>query len=419
VLYQRFGDLRILEDQFESMCAWVDHVASLAGETYLWDKGFQFGDWLDPTAPPDKPWQARTDKAIVASAYFAYSARLVANTAQLLERSEEYDHYSALAEKAKNAFAREYVTPAGRMMCDAETAYAIALAFDLLPAPEQRQHAGDRLAELVRDSGYHIRTGFVGTPLICDALCSTGHYLDAHRLLLQRECPSWLYPVTMGATTIWERWDSMLPDGSINPGEMTSFNHYALGAVADWMHRTIGGLTPAEAGYRRIEIRPRPGGGLSHCRTTHITPYGLAECSWKVASGKIDMDVIVPANTTASVTLPGETTPRDVGSGSWHWSIPYIDPDARGPFTVDDLVGEIMSDSTARDTVMAELDRLGAPGFFKMILSNERSAPLRVALHMLPNYEEAVIAMNQALLNLSMRHSAEQFGMHPRFPESP
>ncbi|PJF45699.1 MAG: alpha-L-rhamnosidase, partial [Candidatus Thermofonsia Clade 3 bacterium] len=150
-----------------------------------------------------------------------------------LGRSEEQRRYAELAAKVKAAFAHEYVTPAGRLMCDAETAYALALVFDLLPTAEQRQHAGDRLAELVRASGYHIRTGFVGTPLICDALCQTGHHRTAYRLLTQRECPSWLYPVTMGATTIWERWDSMLPDGSINPGEMTSFNHYALGAVAD------------------------------------------------------------------------------------------------------------------------------------------------------------------------------------------
>jgi len=210
-----------------------------------------------------------------------------------------------------------------------------------------------------------------------------------------------LYPVTVGATTIWERWDSMLPDGSINSGEMTSFNHYALGAVADWMHRTIGGLTPLEPGYRRIEIHPRPGGGLTHAKASHITPYGLAESSWKIENGKFGLNVIVPPNTTVLVTLPnGEE--HETGSGTWHWNIEYQDPDARGPFTVDDIVGEIMSDNTARDTVMAELDRAGAPDFLKMILANERSSPLRDALHMLPNYEEAVTAMNQALLKISM-----------------
>jgi alpha-L-rhamnosidase len=401
-LYQRFGDANILETQFESMCTWVDHVASLVGEKFLWDSGFQFGDWLDPTAPPDKPWQARTDKAIVASAYFTYSASLVARAAEVLGRSAEKNHYSDWAEKAKNAFAREYITPAGRLISDAETAYAVALVFDLFETAEQRQHAGNRLAELVSDSGYHIRTGFVGTPIICDALCQTGHHLAAYRLLTQRECPSWLYPVTMGATTIWERWDSMLPDGSINSGEMTSFNHYALGAVADWMQRTIGGLTPTKPGYRRIEIHPRPGGGLTHAQTKHLTPYGLAESNWKISNDKIDLDVVIPPNTTSRVTLPGsDTQPIEVGSGIWHWSAPYHDPDARGAFTVDDLVGEIMSNTAARDTIFKVLDRVGAPGFLKAVLSNERNLPLRQALHMLPNVDEAVNIMNDAFANLT------------------
>ncbi len=412
-LYQRFGDAGILANQFESMRAWVDHVASIAGEKHLWDTGFQFGDWLDPTAPPDQPAQARTDKAIVASAYFAHSAELVGRAAEVLGRSDDLvavavlepalrkNRYLALSAAARAAFAHEYITPAGRLMCDAETAYALALVFDLFPTIEQRKHAGDRLAELVLDSGYHIRTGFVGTPLICDALCSTGHTLAAYRLLTQRECPSWLYPVTIGATTVWERWDSMLPDGSINPGEMTSFNHYALGAVADWMHRAIGGLTPAEPGYRRIEISPRPGGGLTHAQARHLTPYGLAECTWKIEAGKIDLNVVIPPNTTALVTLPGSATPPiEVGSGSWHWSVLYQDPDVRGPYTVDDLIGEIMSFSAARNAVMVELDRVGAPDFLKVVLSNERNLPLRQVLHMLPNYQEAVEMMNAVLANL-------------------
>ena len=165
-----------------------------AGETYLWDSGFQFGDWLDPTAPPDNPGKARTDKAIVATAYFAYSASIVAQTARLLGHEADEARYADLARKAKAAFMREYVTPAGRMMNDAETAYALALIFNLFETEAQRQRAGDRLAELVRDSGYHIQTGFVGTPLMCDALASTGHHRTAYRLLTQKSCPSWLLP---------------------------------------------------------------------------------------------------------------------------------------------------------------------------------------------------------------------------------
>jgi alpha-L-rhamnosidase len=327
VLYQRFGDAGILAAQFESMHAWVDHVASLAGENHLWDSGFQYGDWLDPTAPPDNPAQARTDRYLVASAYFVHSAELVGRAAEVLGREADKIHYLDLAAEAREAFAREYVTPAGRVLSDAETAYALALVFDLLPDPAQRRRAGERLAELVRDSGYHIRTGFVGTPLICDALCDTGNEATAYRLLMQRECPAWLYPVTMGATTIWERWDSLLPDGTVNPGEMTSFNHYALGAVADWMQRTIGGIAPAEPGNRCLYIRPLPG-GLAHARAKLRTPYGIVECGWRIEGERIEINVIIPPNATARVNLPGSDLPvTEVGSGVWHWEYEYQSPE--------------------------------------------------------------------------------------------
>ncbi len=401
VIYQRFGDIGILADQFESMCAWVDHIASVTDENHLWDKGFQFGDWLDPTAPPDQPGKARTDKAIVGTAYFARSAQLTAQVAEVLGHADEQQHYASLAADVRAAFAREYVTPNGRLMNDAETAYALAIVFDLLPTAEQRQHAGDRLAELVRGSGYLIRTGFVGTPLICDALCSTGHYEIAYRLLLQQECPSWLYPVTMGATTIWERWDSMLPDGSINSGQMTSFNHYALGAVADWMHRTIGGLAPAEPGYRGLQIRPRPGGSITMANTKHLTPYGLAECQWQIESGEFNLQVVIPPNTTALVTLPGSDQPAiEVGSGSWQWSLPYQDPEARGPYTMDDLIGDILYNKEGREAVLGVLDGINAPPFLRANLLNERNNTLLEMFQMLPNSETAVQMMRAALAEL-------------------
>ena len=158
------------------------------------------------------------------------------------------------------AFNEHYVADDGTILSDCTTVYTLAIVFGLLD-DANRQRAGERLAELVAESGHRISTGFAGTPYITDALTMTGHLDDAYRLLLERECPSWLYPVTMGATTVWERWDSMLPDGTINPGEMTSFNHYALGAVADWMHRTIGGIAPAEPGYPRCASRPARAAG--------------------------------------------------------------------------------------------------------------------------------------------------------------
>jgi alpha-L-rhamnosidase len=404
VLYQRFGDQAILATQFESMRAWVDWIDGFAGEKRLWDHGFQFGDWLDPAAPPDRPGAARTDQYLIATAYFARSAELVGLAARVLGLREGV-HYLSLATQIREAFAREYVTPAGRLLSDAQTAYTLAIEFGLLPEAEQRQHAAERLRALVRADGYHIGTGFVGTPLICDALCNTGDYTGAYRLLLQRECPSWLYPVTMGATTIWERWDSMLPDGTINPGEMTSFNHYALGAVADWLHRTVGGLAPAAPGYRQIAVRPRPGGGLTHASARHITPYGMAACSWMIEDGKIEVKVTVPPNTTAIVTLPGrEEMPIEVPSGAHNWSYAYADPDARGPLSLDNTIGEISDDPAAWAAVKEVIDRLiPENGFILYVLRSQSKRSLRDGLATLPNADEVLTAMRDALAELETK----------------
>jgi alpha-L-rhamnosidase len=206
---------------------------------------------------------------------------------------------------------RRFVGADGRLSSDSQTAYALAIVFELGDEPLWRE----RLVELVELNEFRIGTGFVGTPIICDALTIAGRPDVAWRLVLERECPSWLYPVSMGATTVWERWDSMLPDGSVNPGSMTSFNHYAFGAIADWLHRVAAGLAPAEPGYRRLEIRPRPGGGLTRACARLRTPYGIAESGWTVEDGALELAVVVPPNTTATVWIPGGEA-VEVGSGS-------------------------------------------------------------------------------------------------------
>ena len=205
VLYERFGDEQVLRDQYDSMRTWVEQIASLAGDDHLWNAGFQFGDWLDPAAPPDRPADTRTDPYLIATAYHAYTARLLARTADVLGLAAAAEH-QALADAITTAFNREYVTPSGRMASDSQTAYALALAFDLIPDGDQRRRAAERLAQLVAYDDFRIGTGFVGTPLVCDALASHGYLDEAYHLLTRDQCPSWLYPVTMGATTIWERW---------------------------------------------------------------------------------------------------------------------------------------------------------------------------------------------------------------------
>jgi alpha-L-rhamnosidase len=332
VLHERFADLGLLRAQYPSMKAWVDQVTARAGDSRLWNSGFQFGDWLDPAAPPDEPAAARSDPYLVATAYHARSAALLAAMAALLGEEEDHRRYLALAVEITDAFNNEYVTPNGRLASDAQTAYAVALHADLLEKVDQREHAGRRLVELVEAGGHHVGTGFVGTPLICDALTAVGADDTAYRLLMQRECPSWLYPVTMGATTIWERWDSMLPNGTVNPGEMTSFNHYALGAVADWMHRRVAGLVPAAPGYRRILVRPRPGGGLTHASATHESPYGRIEVAWRRTADRLDVDVTIPPGVAAQVHLPDASfVPVDAGPGRHSFTCVVHDPDDESP----------------------------------------------------------------------------------------
>ncbi|WP_241562192.1 glycoside hydrolase family 78 protein [Streptomyces hoynatensis] len=315
-LYERFGDAGVLRAQYPSARAWVELVHSRLDEAGLWRGHRQLGDWLDPAAPPEDPGRAMTDPGLVASAYFAHSARRLADTARVLGEEEDARRYGAMAAAAARAFTGAYLTPKGRLTSDTQTAYALALRFALLPEGARRGAAG-RLAELVAGAGHRIATGFAGTPVVCDALAGGGELDTAYRLLLQRACPSWLYPVTQGATTVWERWDSLLPDGRVNPGEMTSFNHYALGAVADWLHRTVAGLAPAAPGYRRIRVAPRPGGGLTYAGARHLTPYGPARAGWRIEGGRLVVEAVVPPGATAEIELPGGER-REVGAGTHH-----------------------------------------------------------------------------------------------------
>lgn len=341
VLHERTADTSILARQLASMRAWVDRLDALAGQSHLWAGGFQFGDWLDPSAPPDDPFAAKTAPDVVATAHLIRSADLVAQVASILGEGAVAAHYREVAAAARDAFAREYVTPSGRLLSDAPTAYAMSLQWDLLPTPEQRAGAQRRLADLVRASGFHIDTGFVGTPLVTDALVGGGDVDVAYRLLFQTSCPSWLYPVTMGATTVWERWDSLLPDGSINRGQMTSFNHYALGAVADWLHRVVAGLAPAAPGYRQILVEPRPHAALTSACARHLTPYGETSVAWERDGSVLNVEVTVPVGAGATVRLPG-LDEQTVGHGRHRWQVP--DPcrveERRTPRTIRDVLDD-------------------------------------------------------------------------------
>ncbi|MBS1908231.1 MAG: family 78 glycoside hydrolase catalytic domain [Actinobacteria bacterium] len=302
-LYREYGEQRILEDAYESMTTFIRQVAELLDDDGLWSTGYQFGDWLDPDAPDDNPAGGKTDRHLVACAYLCRATREMAQTARILGHAADAAEFDALASRVRAAFRREFVTASGRLVNETATAYALAICFGILD-PAQLQHAGDRLATVVAEAGFRISTGFAGTPLVTDALSSTGHTDEAYLLLTETKAPSFLYPVTMGATTIWERWDSIRPDGSINPSGMTSLNHYALGAVVDWMHRTIGGLTAIEPGYRRMRIAPQPGAGLTSAELRHVTAHGEVTVEWRIDGSAFSLNVSIPDDTSAEVLLP-------------------------------------------------------------------------------------------------------------------
>jgi alpha-L-rhamnosidase len=306
-MYLAYGDTRLLERQYPSMKAWVEYMRRQAGDKDLWNTGFHFGDWLAfATTASDYPG-ATTGKDLIATAFYAHSTDLLQRTAAVLGKKDEAAEYAALLPRIKAAFVREFVTAAGRVGENTQTAYALALQFDLLPE-DLRKEAARRLAREVKARG-HLTTGFVGTPYLCHVLSRYGYTDVAYRLLNRQEYPSWLYPVKQGATTIWERWDGQKPDGSFQDPGMNSFNHYAYGAIGEWMYRVVAGLEldPQEPGYRHVLVQPQPGGGLTSAEARLQTLYGEAASGWTIADGKVTVAVTVPPNAHGTVRLPAAT----------------------------------------------------------------------------------------------------------------
>ncbi|HYU09130.1 MAG TPA: family 78 glycoside hydrolase catalytic domain [Gemmatimonadales bacterium] len=303
-MYLTYGDRRVLERQYPSMRAWVDYARRRAGTDLIWRPGWQFGDWLalhsdDPSYPG-----ATTSTDLIATAFLAHSTDLVARTAAILGHEDDAAEYRARFRAIREAFNREFVSRTGRVGENTQTAYAVAIAFDLLP-DSLVSVAGGRLAQDVAARDHHLTTGFLGTPYLLHVLGATGHIGDAFALLTQRTYPSWLYPITRGATTMWERWDGIRPDSSFEDPGMNSFNHYAFGAVGDWMYQNIGGIDvdPAGPGYRRSRIAPRPGAGLTSANAALETAYGTLQSAWRLDAGRFALEVTVPANTSAEVTV--------------------------------------------------------------------------------------------------------------------
>jgi alpha-L-rhamnosidase len=306
-MYLAYGDKKILEDQYESMKAWVGFMQKNATND-LWNKGFHFGDWLFYRPDDDNDGRAAlTDKYLIAQCFYAHSTQLLQNAAQVLNKTEDAQSYDALLKRIKEAFVKEYVTASGRLVSSSQTAYVLALHFDMLPE-ELRQQVAERLVENIHSYNDHLTTGFLGTPYLCHVLTRFDHADIAFKLLLQETYPSWLYPVKMGATTIWERWDGQKPDGSFQTPNMNSFNHYAYGAIGDWMYRIVAGIDTdnVAVGYKKIIIKPQPGGNLTTAKATLESNYGLISSEWEIEKDVFKMNIEIPANTTAIVFIPSK-----------------------------------------------------------------------------------------------------------------
>jgi len=332
-VYESTGSTEALVQQLDSMRRWVEHLRRRAGaDIVLPTEPFQYGDWLDPDAPGAQPWKAKVSSDYVANAFYVHSARLLTRAERLVGDPDRADEYDSLGDRVAEATWKRWGAEAIR----SQTGAALALEFRIAPDGE-RAAIADRLAASVQAEAGRISTGFLGTPLVLSALSNSGHLDEAFLMLLRREAPSWLYQVDRGATTVWERWDAILADGRIHAGDMDagsneggdsmlSFNHYAYGAMIDWVYRTVAGLAPVEPGYRVTRIAPRPAVGLEHAAASVDTAYGRLAIDWRLDGGALHATVDVPFGITASLDLPttaesvvtvdGEAAPETLGSGT-------------------------------------------------------------------------------------------------------
>jgi alpha-L-rhamnosidase len=315
--YLARGDVELLRRQYPTMKLFLKAAKRWAGlfslrptRRLVWRFPFHFGDWAAPEGGA-KDWIAKGKW--IATAYFANSAGLMSRIAGLLGEERDAKYYADLRQRIIHAYRAVFTDGEGRLKNEFQTAYVLPLHFGMTSGDESTAMASN-LSRLIDENGGHLATGFPGTPYLLFALSDHGRLDEAYDLLLQTDCPSWLYMIASGGTTVWERWDALRPDGTVNTadlssgseegGGMVSFNHYAAGAVGDWMYRRIAGLEATSGGYRTFRVAPRPGGGLTSASGSVLTPYGRVSSSWTLDGDRFTLRVEVPVSTTATVELP-------------------------------------------------------------------------------------------------------------------
>ena len=319
-VYLHSGDAGILHRQYESMKSWVDYMYredEKDGGKRLWQTGTHYADWLALDGNYPGGVFGRTDPNYIASGYYYYSTTIMAKTARILGKQEDAAFYGKLAAQIREAFIREYFTPAGKLAEDTMTAYVVALHFGLTPE-EALERTRKGLLRRLKKNYYHLETGFVGTPYLCRVLSENGMNDLAYHLLMEKGYPGWLYEVLMGATTVWERWNSVMPDGKISGTEMNSLNHYSYGSIVEWMFRNMCGINPQEegAGFKKFAIAPKPNYQIRSASAVLQSAAGKIVSAWEIKGKKLYFRFEVPFDTTAAIVLPDveETTIRDLPS---------------------------------------------------------------------------------------------------------
>ncbi len=337
--YNARGDVEILRKFYPGMkkyvkaCQFWAGLLSVGKYRYIWDTPgtFHFGDWVAPDVPKMQQWQARAKWTATAS--MKNCAGLVARIAEILGEEEDVAHYRRLSEKVADAYCSVFTDGNGKLKTEFQTAYVLPLYLDMFPNAQVKANAARNLAELVEKNDYCIGTGFPGTPYILFALADNGHADTAFKMLLNTKCPSWLYQVKMGATTIWERWDGLDEKGECPIGDdgtdiMISYNHYASGAVGDFLYRRVAGIEALEPGYRRFTVKPLVGGGLTWAKSHVESPYGTVAVHWRLEEDRFLVDVTVPMGTVCQLTLPDGTT-QALPGGTYHKVCPWTTEGAK------------------------------------------------------------------------------------------
>lgn len=394
-MYQVYGDRKILEEQYNSMKCWVEYIRRSCGETVLWMNGFQRGDWLGLDREEGaSSLSGSTDKDLVANAYYACSVRIVRNTAKILGNQKDYEVYGRLYEQIVAELNDEYVTKHGRLVTETQTACALLLYFSLIKE-EYRERIIKTLEDNLMQHKNHLTTGFVGTAFLCHVLTENGKHNLAEEVFFQEDFPGWFYAVKMGATTIWERWDSVLPDRDFNSSGMNSLNHYTYGSIGDWMYKKIAGINLIEPGYKKIGISPVLTKGITEVKAALETVYGTVESAWSCKNGRIIVDVTIPANTTAVLRLPEKEEDIQLGSGVYHYEYETETSLITGKYSMNSTLAEIMNDCNGKQILKELMPEMSDNPMIGFLRGKTLAEILKMAPDTLDVYEQLLEKINK------------------------